>query len=115
MKKIILFVGVLSMHNILWAQTILNNSFETGSGTAVNLPRNWDYMIGKPNGQVTKNLAAGFAIYLDNSVAHSGKYSMKLSVADAGNFIMASTQGCDIKISSPKRIRIIAWIKTKRL
>jgi len=113
MKKIILLIGVLSMYNILLAQTILNNGFEAGLDTGGNSPKHWDYVIAKPNGQTTKNLAAGLAVHRDNSVTRSGKYSMKISVSDADNFIMAATQSCDINISSPQRIRIIAWIKTK--
>ena len=104
---------MLSVTAALFAQTILNKSFEIASDTSENLPKHWSSLISKTNGESTQHFPEGISTNRDKAFSHSGKHSMKMSVNDNNNFIMGCTQKCDVHISSPQRIRIVAWIKTK--
>ena len=106
MKKIILLISMVCVLNVVGAQTMLNKGFEDTTSQ-------WSCIIAKPNGEMTQHFPEGISASRDNRISHSGRYSMKMSVADAGNFVMACTQKLDIHISSPQRIRITAWIKTE--
>jgi len=77
MKKIILLISMLNILNVVWAQTLLNNSFEISSDSAKNLPKYWSCLISKTNGESTQNFPPGISAIRDNSITHSGKYSMK--------------------------------------
>lgn len=113
MKKLLLLISMLTLLNVGWAQTILNSSFEIGSDTSKSLPKYWSCLISKTNGESTQKFPPGISAIRDNSIKHSGKYSLKMSVNDNDNFVIGCSQKCDIHISSPQRIKIVAWIKTK--
>lgn len=112
MKKLIFFL-LLSISANLNAQTIQNTSFEIGSDTSKTTPKFWGFTIGKANGEQAHSLSDEFVAHLDNTVSHSGKSSLKMSVSDTTSFVFACTQRCELHISSPKTIRIVAWLKTK--
>lgn len=102
MKKILflLFIFQISIH--IHSQILLNNGFETISDTNSSAPKFWGY-----------KLESGIQIYLDNKIAHSGKNSLKVLVSDSNNFVALINQECLVNISTPKRIQITGWIKTK--
>ena len=112
MKKIILFLLLLNISASLQAQVILNNNFEIGSDTYKSAPKFWNFTIGNKNGEYTNHLSNGFVAYRDSTIAHSGKFSLRMSVLDSNNFAFACTQQCAVNISSPKKIHIFSWVKT---
>lgn len=95
------------------AQTILNTSFEKSSDTSQLTPKSWSFTIATPYGGETHKLTEDIFAIRDNSIAHSGKFSMKLSVADSNNFFFAAVQQIKINIKTVKKIRVVAWVKTK--
>ncbi len=113
MKKLIFLLLLLNINVHLNAQTIQNNSFEIASDTSKSTPKFWRFIIVKANGEETHSLSEEFVAYRDNTVSHSGKSSLKMSVSDTTSFVFTSVQRSELNISYPKTIRIIAWLKTK--
>ena len=102
MKRIICFIILAYIGDNLNAQTILNNSFESHSDSSVSTPKYWSY---SPSA-----IASARCV---NTFSHSGKSSLELSVSDTNNFIFVCNQYCELNVPSPKRIHIVAWLKTK--